>query len=167
MSAFASFSLARRGLEADRRLARSRQLRDRILCAEHGLSVTQWHALGELWETEALPMNELAERLRVGRSTATRVVDLLEKKNLAKRKPSRKDRRQIEVGLTPAGEELYHILQAEILQSHREVLGQLTGRDAETGGAAFESMAKALDRWIERRGLRPGDPRNQDPISLG
>ena len=52
--------------------------RDRICC--HDLSVTQCYALEALVRRGPLTMNELAARLFLDKSTASRVVDALERK---------------------------------------------------------------------------------------
>lgn len=52
---------------------------------------------------KCLPMNQISQRLWVTKANVTGLVDTLEKKRLVVRQPSRRDRRVIQVGLTPEG----------------------------------------------------------------
>ena len=99
---------------ATRLLARAVTYVDRIACRRHGLTETQGEALRRLWEDGDLLMSELAEDLLIDRSTATRLVDLLEKKSLVRRRASRSDRRQQRVSLTTAGEDTWLTIEDEL-----------------------------------------------------
>jgi len=151
MATSSSFRQAGRFLESSRRLSRGSQLRDRALSAESELSPAQWHALDALWERGALSMNELAEELRSSQSTLTRIVDQLEKKNLARRRPAREDRRKVEVQLTPQGEESHEQLEDSIRGSCREILSLLPAPDRERALDGLEALALATQRWVDRR----------------
>lgn len=144
-----SLQNAEQMVEASRRLVRALQLRDRACCADHGLSAAQWHALRALFEQGPATMHELADRVHVTRSTLTRIVDLLEKKNFVKRRASQSDRRQIQVGLTRKGEELSIDVHAGILQASREILQQIPPAQRDSALAGFLALATAAGRWAD------------------
>ncbi len=69
---------------------------------------------------EYITIGELAERLQVKHHSAVGLVDRLVKKDLVRRAPGERDRRQVYVHLTPQGEELIE----HLVRAHRkELLG--------------------------------------------
>lgn len=125
--------------------------RDRICC--HDVSVTQCYALEELIERGPLTLNELAARLYLDKSTASRVVDALEAKGYAERRPHPEDGRARLLAATPPGRRLYGRIDADL---RAEAAGLLAGVDP----AARRSMALLLARLARsvaaRAGCAPG-----------
>lgn len=122
-------------MQALRDLARQSQQLDRRHLAGSDLTPSQWHCMEEIWRRGALPMSELAERLAIARSSATRLVDPLEKKGLLKRRPSPEDRRSQTVDLSRLGEQLV-----------ADLLGEAE--------AAYDRLYRSLraehrDEWLE------------------
>jgi DNA-binding MarR family transcriptional regulator len=83
----------------------------RLLASWHtgkpsGLTPTKLRALDVLAEGGGVRVGELADRLGLDETTATRLVDRLEDWGVAQRRGWAGDRRVTVVGLTPAGEEL-------------------------------------------------------------
>jgi DNA-binding MarR family transcriptional regulator len=70
------------------------------------LTPTKLRALGLLAEQGGLRIGELADRVGVDETTATRLVDRLEAMGVAERRGAADDRRATVVELTPAGTEL-------------------------------------------------------------
>ena len=70
------------------------------------LTPSKLRALDLLAEHGALRVGELADRVGVDDTTATRLVDRLEAMGVAERRSEAADRRATTVELTPAGEEL-------------------------------------------------------------
>jgi DNA-binding MarR family transcriptional regulator len=70
------------------------------------LTPTKLHALDLLEEWDGLRIGELADRVGLDETTATRLVDRLEAVGLAERLSDVGDRRATVVSLTPAGHEL-------------------------------------------------------------
>ncbi len=70
------------------------------------MTPSKLRALDLLAEAGSLRIGELADRVGVDDTTATRLVDRLEKAGVAARRSEPDDRRATTVGLTPAGEEL-------------------------------------------------------------
>lgn len=66
----------------------------------------QWAVLVHLWERDGRPQYELADLLDKDKTTMTRFIDELEKRNLVVRIADQQDRRQNLVHLTPLGKSL-------------------------------------------------------------
>jgi DNA-binding MarR family transcriptional regulator len=141
---------AQRLLFLTRVLSRASQYQDRAFGGEHDLSPTQGHALGELGRAGELAMGELAERLRITRSTVTRIVNLLEKKGLVARHMAAADRRQQHVGLTPRGEDTLEALEAEALHVQRGILAHLPPGEHEHLLTALSTLVTAHERYLDR-----------------
>lgn len=65
--------------------------------------VSEAHALGELARDGALRQNDLAQRLRLEKSTTSRLVTQLINRGWAERSSAPEDKRGVLVQLTPAG----------------------------------------------------------------
>jgi MarR family transcriptional regulator, 2-MHQ and catechol-resistance regulon repressor len=96
--------------------------RDQICC--HDLSVTQCHALEVLVTTGPLSMNHLAGRLFLDKSTTSRVVDALERKECAVREANPADRRALRLSATSRGHDLLERIRAEILNEEKRLLAE-------------------------------------------
>ena len=89
------------------------------------LTPTKLHALDVVAEQGGCRIGDLARRLGLDDTTATRLVDRLETAGLAARQSEEGDRRAIVVALTPAGEKLVRQTQARRRTFFRDVLGAL------------------------------------------
>jgi len=67
------------------------------------MSLTKAHALSELLDTGPLTQQVLADRLRLQKSTVSRLVDQLEKAGSVERAPNPDDRRSVLIALTDQG----------------------------------------------------------------
>jgi DNA-binding MarR family transcriptional regulator len=94
--------------------------RDRIFC--HGISVTQCYTLEALVKDGPLTLNELVSRLYLDKSTVSRVVATLEKKELLQRKTHADDRRAVHLDATPRGEELHARIRRDIEKRDQRLL---------------------------------------------
>lgn len=76
-------------------------------CAPHGLTFARYEALVLLAfsRTGALPMTRIGERLMVHPTSATSIVQRLEKQGLVERVPNPDDGRGVLARITPAGRE--------------------------------------------------------------
>ncbi len=111
--------------EALSELIRIYQFRDRKRICCHDISVTQCYTLEALVRRGALTLNELATELYLDKSTASRVLDALERKEYLVRETDPEDRRAIRVALTPQGRELHACIEADLLEEHKRLLGDL------------------------------------------
>jgi DNA-binding MarR family transcriptional regulator len=106
-----------RGL-ADFRLALRRFLAaSETISRNGGVTQQQYQALLAIktWHADAMTMKDLAEQLLLTHHAAVQLVDRLVKAGLAKRVPSREDRRSVWVKLTPGGDALLERLAARHL----------------------------------------------------
>ena len=84
------------------RLKLQKKLKDYDVTAE------QWNVLNHIYSKEGFNQKELAERCLKDRAALTRILDLLEKKELIKRESSPIDRREYLVYLTEKGKSTYN-----------------------------------------------------------
>jgi DNA-binding MarR family transcriptional regulator len=89
------------------------------------LTPSKLRALDLLAQHDGLRVGELAERVGVDDTTATRLVDRLEDLGLAERHGEQGDRRAIRVGLTREGRELVGGVAAQRQQFFADVLASL------------------------------------------
>src|SRR3954465_1501264 len=94
--------------------------RDRICCFD--VSVSQCYALEALVRREGMTLNDLASHLYLDKSTASRVVDALERKQYVERAPHPEDRRAVVLTPTEAGRALYRTIRQGILEEEQRLL---------------------------------------------
>lgn len=109
--------------------------------AEAGLPQLAWYDV--LWALhrapgKALRMGELADEVTISRSGLTRLVDRIEAEGLLERRPSEKDRRAIDVAITPAGSALLR----RMWPIYEEVLR--TGFESKLTTGEARTMSRAL-----------------------
>lgn len=124
--------------------------RDRICC--YDVSVTQCYALEAVILEGPLTLNELAARLYLDKSTASRVVDALQKKGYVERRESPEDRRALQLVATPAGRDLHARIEGDILAQEKELLA---GFDPEVRGAMprlIGELARAASARVDTSG---------------
>ncbi len=119
--------------------------RERICC--HDISITQCWALEALRRCGSLSLNQLAAELYLEKSTASRVVDALERKGYVQRTPHPEDGRALLLVLTPAGADLYGQIEADILAQERAILSEFD-RDVR------EAMIEMIGRLVQAAATR-------------
>ncbi|MBQ7622614.1 MAG: MarR family transcriptional regulator [Bacteroidales bacterium] len=80
------------------------------LLSEQGLTYPQYLVLLVLWEKDAQPVNDIAERLFLETNTVTPLLQRMEKSGILTRAKGKKDARQMIVSLTRKGKELQNKL---------------------------------------------------------
>jgi DNA-binding MarR family transcriptional regulator len=111
--------------------------RDRICC--YDVSVTQCYALEALVLRGPLTLNDLAADLYLDKSTASRVVDGLEKKGYAARLANPESRRSVLLAATDSGRDLHARIETDIVASEEQLLSEFT-----------PDVRKSMTRLIER-----------------
>ncbi|MGB6058094.1 MAG: MarR family transcriptional regulator [Microthrixaceae bacterium] len=107
----------------------------------HLVEAAQSHALDVLTQSGPVRMSELAERLGVDPSTATRTVIRLEHGNYARRVTAQNDRRSVLVEVTEHGQQTFD----QVRERRSELLhAALDGFDE----AEREAMAGLLERFV-------------------
>jgi DNA-binding MarR family transcriptional regulator len=90
----------------------------------HGITMTQYFLLRQLWENDGQQQRDLARQLDVPEPALATLLDALEGANLVVRKRSTSDRRRTHIHVTPAG----MALRGPLLHEGRAVLdGMLEG----------------------------------------
>ena len=107
-------------------LVRLYQFRDRDQICCFDVSVPQCYGLEALVREGPLTLGELAERLYLEKSTASRVVDALERKGYVTRSPHPGDRRALQLKVTPAGRRLVERIRVSLVEDARAVLEDLS-----------------------------------------
>lgn len=129
----AARDVTRPGLETDAEalhwalsdLVRVYQFRDRDRICCYDISVTQCYALEALAEHGPLRLGALAERLRLDKSTASRVIGALVRKGYAAQGRDARDRRAVAIAITRAGRRLYERITAELIEQQKLVVADI------------------------------------------
>ena len=102
----------------------------------------------------AMAMGELAARVRVPVSTATRLVDRMEERDLVQRERPADDRRTVLVALAPAGERFYHEALAARVAGTERMLRTLTVDEQEQLLRLYRKMSEGIFVEPGARGSR-------------
>jgi MarR family 2-MHQ and catechol resistance regulon transcriptional repressor len=125
--------------------------RDRICC--YDVSVTQCYALEALVRRGGMTLNDLAAQLYLDKSTASRVVDALERKGYMTRLTHPVDRRAVLLEATGSGRELEGKIRDSILAEERELLAGFTPDVRQSMTQLLRQLARAT---AARCGGEPG-----------
>jgi len=146
-------------------LVRLYQFRDRDQICCFDVSVPQCYGLEALVKEGPLTLGELAERLYLEKSTASRVVDALERKGYVTRAPHPGDRRALQLKVTPAGRRLVQRIRASLVEDAKAVLEDLSPSFRRE---AARFLARLTEVTAERLGRGPGGAsRNACAIPTG
>ena len=124
--------------------------RDRICC--YDISVSQCYALEAVAEHGPLTLNDLAARLYLDKSTASRVVDALEKKGYVERRTSEEDRRALQLVATGDGRELYGRIETDILAQERSLLAEFAPEVRQSMARLIGELARAAASRVDSSG---------------
>lgn len=106
-------------------LVRLYQFRDRNMICCHDISVTQCYALQSLVRGGALTLNALASDLMLDKSTASRVVETLERKGYIRRTPHPDDARAVQIVVSAKGRALCERIERELVDEERTIIANL------------------------------------------
>jgi MarR family transcriptional regulator, 2-MHQ and catechol-resistance regulon repressor len=121
--------------------------RDRICC--YDVSVRQSHALDVLAVRGALALNDLAAALYLDKSTASRIVDALERKGYAARGEHPESRRSILVSPTHAGLRLQAAIERDLLAEEERLLEEFEQQVGQAAALLVSRMAAAAATRVE------------------
>jgi DNA-binding MarR family transcriptional regulator len=111
------------------------------------VTVVQHRVLLLLEESGTLSVNDVAARLGVDQSNASRHCTRLEQLGLVRRTTAAHDRRARDLALTPAGRRQVEAVRKARHRWAEEVLGQLSDDDARTAVRGFAVFAAAAESW--------------------
>src|SRR5215218_2725597 len=115
--------------------------RDRICC--YDVSVSQCYALEALVRKGGMSLNDLAALLYLDKSTASRVVDALERKGYMTRLPHPEDRRAVLLEATAAGRALEGKIRDSILAEERKLLASFAPEVRQAMTQLLRQLARA------------------------
>ena len=125
----------------------------RLLEGRYGISRREWRLLALLARHGELSPSGLAEKAHLDRPRATRGVQVLVDKQLARRVPLPGDARRAMVSLTPAGQQLYDELFPQIAAINQQVVSVL-GDEAvaalDAALALLTTQAEAVNQQVLR-----------------
>lgn len=110
--------------------------------AKHGVYEGQQFVLRALWTEDGLTPGEIARQLGLATPTVTRTTARMKAAGLLRREPHPTDRRRVRLFLTPRGEELEKVIDAETGRLSDRALAGF--RDAER--ATLTTMLRRLQR---------------------
>lgn len=131
--------------EALNQLVRVYQFRDRDRICCHDVSVTQCYAVETLVKKGALRLQVLAEEMYLDKSTASRVIDTLERKGYVSRVEDDEDRRAVRIQATEAGRELYEKIRADLIAEERAMIENLSAEARQGALSLLRQITRATE----------------------
>ena len=109
------------------------------------ISLDQWMVLGPIWQLESASQKELGEITLKDKTSITRLIDILEKKNLVVRVEDQIDHRIKRVILTNAGKQLFFDVLPIMEKTREEVRKDISDQDIETFKKVLSSIIVNLE----------------------
>src|SRR5690606_18322582 len=122
--------------------ALSRRLQKNLRDAGLEITAEQWSILYTLWEEEGLTQQELAQRTFREKTSITRIIDNMERRNLVIRVSDKGDRRTNLIYLTKGGRQLKEVCMEQANQTLKQALA---GVDAEHIHIAKDTLKKVYE----------------------
>jgi DNA-binding MarR family transcriptional regulator len=114
-----------------------------IAVMDHNISVEQFHILRNI-RRGITSVSELAEVKQISRPAISQAVDLLVERGLICRLQNAKDRRNIPLDLTPAGNKLIDAIWERNRTWMKTRMASLSGQELATLSAAFEILSRTF-----------------------
>jgi DNA-binding MarR family transcriptional regulator len=131
--------------EALNKLIRAHQFRDRGNICCYDVSVSQCYALETLVKQGPLRLQTLAEEMYLDKSTASRVVNALERKGYVVRVEDEEDRRAIRVQSTASGRALYDTIRSDLIEEECEMIKDLAPEVRQASLTLLRQLAHAAE----------------------
>jgi DNA-binding MarR family transcriptional regulator len=109
------------------------------------LTLSQYHLLAALAAHSPRTVGELAENAGVAPPSATRMLDGLERAGVVERRPSRADRRVVEVELTDEGKRIVRRKRASFGAKRRALYDSLAPEEREQAERLLRRLAGLID----------------------
>jgi DNA-binding MarR family transcriptional regulator len=136
---FAPFRLNRLAAEVSSALAVEYQ-------ARYGLDIPEWRVLATLgFRRDACSAQYIAHCTRTHKSTISRAVTALMKRQIIERVENADDRREFRLRLTRKGTELYEELIPRLLRKEQEILSCLSAPERKTLAALLGKIEASLE----------------------
>ncbi|GMV18861.1 MAG: MarR family transcriptional regulator [Polyangiaceae bacterium] len=122
------------------------------LAARHGVTGPQLAVVKMLEPVGKLSLSELSWKIRARNSTVTGIIDRMEREGLVERRRSEDDRRVIHITLTRKGQRLATEIPVEPVQIFRQILSELSARDAAELSRILTRLARRVRELVEEKG---------------
>lgn len=122
------------------------------LAARHGVTGPQLAVVKMLEPVGKLSLSELSWKIRARNSTVTGIIDRMEREGLVERRRSEDDRRVIHITLTRKGQRLASEIPVEPVQIFRQILSELSARDAAELSRILTRLARRVRELVEEKG---------------
>lgn len=142
---------AKKLLNCVRRLVRELRLSDRETQQRYGLTAAQAFVLHALRETEALTVNEIADRTATDQSSVSVVIQRLVQRRLIKRTVNPQDRRSFLLSLTDRGRTL---MRRSPLTAQEKIFGSVSKMTL----ADRRRLAALFEKFLSGMGVRAEGP---------
>ncbi len=122
------------------------QLKNETTCC--GVSLAQCHAILEIGDVESTTISDLAQILRLDKSTLSRTIDGLVKADQVERVINPADRRYMLVTLTEAGKEVYRSINDMCDSFYAQLLEQIP---EEKHDHVMEGVSLLVDAFVQSK----------------
>ena len=137
------------GVGFGRRLRNTSRLLDRLLAdvlAPHGLTLSQYFILRELWDEEGLTLRELAARVGVAEPSTMTTLELMVERGFVLRTQSKLDRRKTHVHLTAKGRTLQKDVRESVHAAGAICFSGLSGADLGRADELYDKIASNIEK---------------------
>ena len=112
------------------------------------ISFSQWVVLINLAQQQHLSATQLSAHLGHDMGALTRVVDELERRGFARRERSRRDRRAVEIAITPAGRREANSAKRVVVELLNRLVEPFTDREIDTLLALLQRLHSHLQEAV-------------------
>lgn len=109
------------------------------------LTLSQYGLLQPLADSDGARVRELAEQAGIAPSTATRILDALERRGIVDRRPSSGDRRGVSITLTPLGRDVLYDDAEWMRARERDFYARLPADERRMAPALLQRLATLID----------------------
>ncbi|SHI68929.1 DNA-binding transcriptional regulator, MarR family [Clostridium cavendishii DSM 21758] len=103
-------------------LVRSLSILDKTEASGCSISLAQCHAILEIGRAEEVNLNELAEILKLDKSTMSRTVENIVRKGYAQRIVDNKNRKYVKITLTEDGNKIFNETEKNMNEYYKDIL---------------------------------------------
>ncbi len=127
------------------------------LASRHGLTGPQLAVVKMLEPVGKLSLSELSWKIRARNNTVTGIIDRMEREGWVERRRSTEDRRVVHIALTARGKRLAQSITVEPVTIFRQVLSELSDRDAGELRQILTRVARRVRVLVEEP-AEPAEP---------
>lgn len=120
------------------------ELRSRFAQLGHNIAAEEWAILNRLWEQDGQSQNELARLTIKDKTTISRLLANMERKNLIRREAGKKDSRVKEIYLSPTGKKLKGQLIPVAVALLKECTTAISDQDLKLSMRTLQQIEKNL-----------------------